>query len=102
MFTLQQYHRSECTHDEYYSQFVNQNVLRLVASKIGVSRIEKSLHLRFNDIPLQEWYDLRPQLSASIDKRLFMFAEHRTVFIFSLSDTACIAKAAAKLLKEGA
>ena len=42
----------ECTHNEYYAQFVNAAVLMRVSRMIGLDKINASKDEHFNDIPL--------------------------------------------------
>lgn len=107
MFNRKQYMANECSHDEYYSQFVNQGILQTVRSVIGTDRIAKSKDKHFSDIPLYEWDMLHNRIIMQIDVNLFKelnnatyAAEYRDSFIISLSDTVCIAKQAAKIIRE--
>ena len=83
----------ECTHREYYSQFVNDNVRGMVKDRIGVDRIQKSTDKHLNDIPLREWdnvglpYGIRELLSQAND-------------CFSMANQVCILKEAARQLIE--
>lgn len=55
MITRKQYIANENTHDEYYSQFVNSNVIDAVNLCIGKDKIIDSKDEHFNDIPLKHW-----------------------------------------------
>ena len=83
-YTRQDYVEGKCTHREYYAQFVNGSVKRIVGDRIGMSKILASTNDNFNNIPLSKW----DRLHGS-----FVGAK-------SLSDTVCIAKEAAQQLKE--
>lgn len=88
----------QCTHREYYAQFVGENERIIVRTRIGRERITKSRDEALNDIPLSEWDGLamaylmkdgalRSRLKASGD-------------IPTLAVCVCILKEAAKQVKE--
>jgi len=81
MFTRQDYLDNKCTHREYYAQFVTLYIKAMVSNFIGINHIKASMDEHFNDIPLGLWDTLR--------------CGGKT-----LSDNVCIAKEAAKQLKE--
>lgn len=87
-------------HRRYYAQFVTPYVLSLVRARIGVDRIKASTDRHFNDIPLRLWDQLHPALVqgvANIGAKI-----NGAGFGVSLSDIVCVAKEAAKQIKEGA
>ena len=107
MFNRLKYIKGECTHQEYYSQFVNNHIIKLVVRKVGVQRILDSEDLHFNDIPLSEWDALNDAVRLCVNPVLWKSCnnvtyreEDRNKFLWSLSDGVCIAKAAAKIIKE--
>lgn len=55
MYTRKQYLNKECTHREYWGQFVNSHTKNLVRTHIGFSKIMQSDDPHFNDIPLEKW-----------------------------------------------
>ena len=55
MFTRKQYMNKECTHREFYGQFVSPEMIGRVGRIIGRERIKNSKCEHFNDIPLIEW-----------------------------------------------
>ena len=55
MFTRKQYMAKECTHREYYGQFVTDDTRQTVLQSIGRSKLENSIDPHLNDIPLQQW-----------------------------------------------
>jgi hypothetical protein len=55
LFTRQELLKGQCTHDQYYSQFLSPGYLDRIAQQIGQARIVASAHAHFNDIPLREW-----------------------------------------------
>lgn len=54
-FTRAQYMANECTHQQYYEQFVTPGVRARVNACIGLDRIRASTDPHFNDIPLFLW-----------------------------------------------
>lgn len=58
MFSRQQYMSNECSHSEYYSQFITPSARLIVVNSIGRDRIISSTDPHFNDIPLYLWYKL--------------------------------------------
>ena len=55
MKTRSEYMNGNITHEEYYSQFVTQHMVKLVAYEIGVKNIINSKDEHLNDIPLKRW-----------------------------------------------
>ena len=54
-FTRHQYLTNQCTHREYYAQFVTPDCKARVKSNIGMDRLLASTDPNLNDIPLGEW-----------------------------------------------
>lgn len=79
-------------HDVYFRQYVTNSVKQRVLSVIDLNKILASTDKYFNDIPLACWDRLFPLGSQELRKQL---GECN-----SISTTVCIAKAAARLLKE--
>lgn len=103
-----QYLDGECSHDEYYGQFVTPGLISYVVSRIGANRIKASTDEHMNDITLASW-DRLTGVSGLIDASLFKACDNVTYapeyadkFLWSLSDQVCIAKRAAKMWKESA
>jgi hypothetical protein len=96
----------KCTYDDYYSQFVNEKMIKYVVSFIGKDRILNSKDKNFSDIPCRDYWDklyIEPYLNKKLFKELnnVIYAlESRNVFMFSLSDSICIAKQCARIYKE--
>lgn len=108
MWTRLDYRYKKVDHQTYYAQFVNEAVLGVVRSAIGVKAIKSSTDPHFNDIPLHRWDNIEPLIRQSIDTGLFKACnnttygeEHRDKFLWSLSNGVCIAKAAARIIKQG-
>ena len=91
-FTYNQYMGKQCSHQEYFEQFVNSNTINIVLHAIGKQRILDSTDFYLNDIPLKEWDDLHPFLPRNKKAH----EQSGETNIGSLSDTVCIAKAAAR------
>lgn len=54
-FTRQQYMDHECTHRQYFAQFVTPEIKAAVRSYFGADRLCASTNPHFNDIPLSKW-----------------------------------------------
>ena len=94
------YSNGDVTHDDYYGQsaFCTPEVKSLVARAIGLKRILESTEPYFNDIALHRWDELHPAVVLLVGNAI---REANGTGGISLSDTVCIAKAAARLIKEG-
>jgi len=97
MYTRKQYMSKECSHKEYYSQFVCTSLRDTVKQFIGIERIMKSKDESFNDIPLKEWDNLAPIVRMHCGQSI---TKANGTGGISLSDCVCTAKAAAKQIKE--
>lgn len=91
MNTRIQYLARECTHDEYYGQFVTQEVFGILLSTFGRDCIVQSTDPHFNDIPLRIW-DSLPGLHSMSD--LKDAGDYLT-----LAGKVCIYKAAARQIR---
>lgn len=95
MFTRHQFTNNECTHSEYYSQFITDDIKRLVIGLIGIKQITESIEPNFNDISLQKWDLLYEAMYFTIDiKKIRNCNDY-----FSLGFSTCIAKEAASHIK---
>lgn len=83
---------SECSHSEYYSQFINSEIIGMVEKFIGVDLILKSEDPYFNDISLGKWDRLASYVHADFKS----YGDSR-----SLSGCVCILKEAASYIKDG-
>jgi hypothetical protein len=54
-FTRQQYFNKECSHREYYAQFVSIGTKNRVLRLIGLENLQASKDEHLNDIPLSKW-----------------------------------------------
>ena len=93
MFSRQQYMNGECSHSQYYSQFVTGSVKSAVLCSIGKDAIVKSRNPHFNDIPLVKWDRLSFTVSSQKMKEVGDY--------LTLAGIVCIAKEAARQIKEG-
>jgi hypothetical protein len=89
----------DVSHGQYYGQpaFCTPEVKSLVARAIGLKRILASKDPHFNDIPLERWDALHPAIVIMVGRAI---REANGNGGIALSDTVCIAKAAARLIKE--
>ena len=104
-FDSKDYRAGLCSHREYYTQFLTDNIIDYVLKNIGLTVISNSTDTHLNDIPLRRW-DALPAIKQLIDTEKFKrlnnvtYAEHeRGNFIWSLCDQICIAKTAARVIK---
>lgn len=96
-----------CTHRQYYAQFVTEGVKRYVASAIGTERLLASKDEHLNDIPLHLWDRLEPAIRGMCLSRMGDIEGHtskdqygRRMIGWSLCDSGCIAKEAARQIIE--
>jgi hypothetical protein len=83
-------------HHDYYAQFVTPAVLDVVRGAIGVERIRASADPHMNDIPLPLWDALESRIHGAMNTTAF----HAAGETRSLGTAVCIAKTAARMLKE--
>ncbi len=94
-FTRAQYMAKECSHAEYYGQFITPAIRSRVASVIGAKRIAASKDEHLNDIALASWDSLSqyPEFRTPLRTALATAGDH-----LSLSGVVCVAKVAARTL----
>ena len=99
VITRKQYLTNKVSHDQYYGQpaFCTPEVKSMVARAIGLKRILESTEPHFNDIPLERWDVLHPAVILLVGNAL---REANGTAGIALSDTVCVAKSAARQLKE--
>jgi len=92
MYTRKQYLNHECTHSEYYGQFVTEQTKRLVKS-LGIKRLKNAYKEdeHFNSIPLGTWDNLTSFFRC--DKQLRECGDYAT-----LAGKVCILKETARRL----
>ena len=93
MFTRKQYLNGECTHRQYYGQFVNAGTKARVLSGIGLAALKKSTDPHFNDIPLHEWDGLVANCPGSA-------AFSKAGDYYTLAGGICLLKEAARQVLE--
>ena len=89
--TRKQYLDRECTHREYYGQFVTKGV----SDALGGLDILKSNDVHFNDIPLKRWDMRAPFIKLHVGRQLRDAGDY-----FTLSGAVCILKEAARQIVE--
>ena len=96
MITRKQYMSKEFSYDQYYGQFVTDDVRLTVSALIGAERIKESKCEHFNDIPLKEWDSLNSMVRQHVGR---MIADANGTGGISLTDCVCTAKQAAKQIR---
>lgn len=94
MYTRKQYLNKECTHSEYYQQFVTDYTKRLVSNSLGIERLKNAWNNgdeHFNSIPLGTWDNLT--VFFRCDKQLREHGDYAT-----LAGKVCILKETARIL----
>ena len=94
-WTRGSYMTKECTHSEYYGQFVTEWTKKIVLSRIPAERIARSTDPHFNDIPLYIWDEMHPAIQTGITTDMRNVGADN-----SLSTSVCIAKETARQIKE--
>lgn len=88
---------NECTHEEFYTQFVTPYYVNVVLDQIGMDDILNSTNEHFNDIPLKKWDSIsKCAMAAKIDYDKIK----ATGATYSLSTFTCILKQAAQMIKD--
>jgi len=88
-FTRKNYLDGDCTHRDYYAQFVSPGRPNHVAGIIGGDRLLASTDSHLNDIPLRHW-DAIPNPFGT-DEKMRSLGDYPT-----LSSAVCISKEAAR------
>ena len=83
-YSRKDYTSNVCTHRQYYAQFVTEQIINIVKMNIGLKTILNSTDRHMNDIALSKWDYLHGIIAGAN----------------SLSDTVCIAKEAARQIRE--
>ena len=96
MKTRQDYLNRNCTHQEYYAQFITPGIIRLVVAKFGRAQLQNCNDPHFNSIPLSQWDDISPRINAVAEGKLKEAGDG-----CSLSSGVCIAKVAAEIIRSG-
>jgi hypothetical protein len=94
MYTRKDYLDGKCTHRQYYAQFVNTEVKRLVRRRWTVERLQKYFaEPERHKIPLYKWDALGLPLSA-------VHALEQAGDYYTLAGQVCILKEAARQIVE--
>ena len=93
MFTRKQYMNRECTHREYYGQFVDDYVKSRVQLVVGKETILESADENLNDIPIHIWDSI--MLYTVLADRVKAAGD-----TISLAGQVCICKEAARQIQE--
>lgn len=104
MFTRHQYMTHECTHEQYYSQFVTPDIKAAIRIYFGTDNLVASPDPHFNDIPLKKWDMLvsyNPMTNKLSPNHVFApilakLKEANGSGGYALSDFTCISKQAAR------
>jgi hypothetical protein len=84
----------ECTHDNFYGQFVNDNIKKCVLGSFTIEELKASDDEHINDLPLKRW-DNAAFYGFNIDKF------RRLAGFYARSTKVCVLKEAARqLIKE--
>lgn len=94
LFTRQQRLNNECTHEEYYSQFVNDTIKARVLQYISENKIKKAFESDkcLNSIPLSVWDSIALNL-FDVSNKMKLVGDYLT-----LAGGVCIAKQAARMI----
>lgn len=105
-YTRQQYLNNECTHRQYYAQYVNEEVKNNLAKNISIDRLLASTDEHLNDISLKEWdnlsgfdFDFNRQLISrynTIPHSIFELGKELNEGGISPATMVCIYKEAAR------
>ena len=90
MITRKQYIDREATHEEYYSQFVDEGVKSRV-NRLGISTLKEGKDNHFNNIPLDSWDCMMPLVPFHINTKLKECGDYPTK-----AGIVCILKEAAR------
>ena len=105
MFTRVQYLNKECTHREYWAQFVTPSMKAMVLSNMTLERLQRSTDPHLNDIPLAQWDQMRNatfHMLNLVKWREIHYPEYKDTHSigWSTSDNTCLLKEAARQLVE--
>jgi hypothetical protein len=102
MIKRSEYMNGRVNHQTYYGQFVTPQVTNLVKTYIGEDKIKNSTDPHFNDISLSKWDRLSQGIIHLVGPRIAEAnrpsPDAKTGI--SLSDTVCVAKEAARRIRE--
>lgn len=95
-FTRTQYLNGECTHNQYYAQFITCSSAMVFAGSFGIGRLKKAVAQdeHFNSIPLKEW----DKLAENIHTKELVSKMKEAGDYVSKGSLVCILKCAARQL----
>lgn len=102
MFTRKQYLDKQCTHREFWAQFVTNGMREMVRQRITLERLQRSSNEYFNDVTkLQDWDCMKDATFRMLDMKKWRELQYPeyiglTSVGWSLSDNICILKEAAR------
>lgn len=105
-FTREQYLAGDCSHREYWAQFVTPSMKAMVLNNIGLARLQRSKDKYFSDVTtLADWDCMRNatfHMLNMVKWREIQYPEYAglTSVGWSLSDNVCLLKEAARQLVE--
>lgn len=70
MFTLQDLDQGKCTEQEFYRQFIDKTLLRIVSVGIGERAIFASRVPHFRDIPERDWDLISPAIQRHLKTKI--------------------------------
>ena len=88
LLTRKEYMDGDVTHDQYYNQFVTQDIMDTILVSIGVHSILESTDPHFNDIDLKRW----DRCAVLLEDKVKWPKDDGP----SLAGLVCVAKAGAK------
>ena len=106
MFTRKQYLDRQCTHREFWAQFVTPGMRDMVKRNITLERLQRSQNEYFNDVTrLQDWDLMKDVTFRMLDMKKWRELQYPeyiglTSVGWSHSDNICILKEAARQLIE--
>ena len=92
-YTRKEYLNHECTHSEYYNQYVTDSLKNKVKDIITLTRLTMSTDEHLNDIPLKLWDNI--PMPYGIQDAMKLNGDYLTQ-----AGIVCIAKAAARQILE--
>jgi hypothetical protein len=94
-YTRKDYMDKNCSHREYYAQFVTEGTRRSVLRSIGKDALLESTDESLNDIPLKRWDNLLGIITGEVDTKMRAGKDWP-----SAAGKVCIAKEAARQIIE--
>ena len=96
MKTRKQYLNKDCTHAEYYAQFITEGVKRSVLQCFNLKELKASIDPSMNDLRLCRWDAVLTPFPKSVADKLREAGDFPT-----LAGGVCIAKQAARETVDG-